>query len=99
MANTQKFEPTFPLSPSELVLLNGEHFDQKVIIGNIQLMQSEASVSFSQLGESILAAAVLAVRSTGNLDLDTRLEKSMFGLRKVKSLYAESTTITNSWPD
>ena len=99
MVITQKIEPTLPLSPSELVLLNGEHFAQKVMIGNIQLMHSEASVSFSQLGESILAAAVLAVRSTGNLDLDIRLEKVMFGLRKVKSLYAESTTIINSWPD
>lgn len=99
MSNTQKIEPKFPLSPSELVLLNGEHFAQKVMIGNIQLMHSEASVSFSQLGESIFAAAVLAVRSTGNLDLYIRSEKAMFGLRKVKSLFAESTTITNNWPD
>jgi len=99
MSNSQEIEPTLALSPSELVLLNGEHFAQKVMMGNIQLMHSEDSVSFSQLGESILAAAVLVVRSTGNLDLEIRLEKAMFGIRKVKSLYAKSTTITNSWPD
>lgn len=33
MSNTQKIEPKFALSPSELVLLNGEHFAQKVMIG------------------------------------------------------------------
>jgi len=99
MSNDLTLDPANPLSPSELVLLNGDQFAKKVMLGNIQLMHIEASVSVSQLGETILAAAVLAVDSIGNLQLDIRSEKAMLGLRKVKSLYGKPTFTPNDWPD
>jgi hypothetical protein len=99
MSDDLKIDPTNPISPSELILLNGDQFAQKVMLGNVQLMHSEASVSVSQLGEAILAAAVLAVESVGNLQLDVRSEKAMFGLRKVKSLFVKPTFQPNYWPD
>lgn len=99
MSNNHKLDPTNQLTPSELVLLNGDQFAKKVMLGNIQLMHIEASVSVSQLGEAILAAAVLAVDSIGNFQLDIRSEKAMLGLRKVKSLYGKPTFTPNDWPD
>ena len=59
--------PDQPLSASELVLLNGEKFAKKVMMGNIQLVHSEESVSVAQLGQAMLAAAFLAAESSGNL--------------------------------
>lgn len=91
--------PSQPLSASELVLLNGEIFAKKVMMGNIQLMHTEASVSVAQLGQTILAAAVLAVESSGNLQLETRQEKALFGLRKVTNLYGNPTPRPVEWPD
>jgi hypothetical protein len=99
MSNDIMLDPANRLSPSELVLLNGEQFAKKVMLGNIQLMHNEASVSVSQLGEAILAAAVLAVEFIGNLKLDVRSEKAMLGLRKVKSLFVKPTFTPNDWPE
>jgi hypothetical protein len=99
MSNSPLLDPANLLSPSELVLLNGDQFAQKVMLGNFKLMHTDASVSYAQLGEAILSAAVLAVESIGNLQLEIRSEKAMLGLRKVKSLYASPTRIENDWPD
>ena len=90
--------PDQPISASELVLLNGEKFAKKVMMGNIQLMHTQESVSYSQLGQAILAAAVLAAESSGNLQLETRQEKAMFGLRKVTNLYANPNPQPLEWP-
>ena len=90
--------PGQTFSASELVLLNGEKFAKKVMMGNIQLMHSEESVSVAQLGQAILDAAVLAVESSGNLQLEARQEKAMFGLRKVANLYANPTPQPVEWP-
>jgi hypothetical protein len=98
MSSTSSINPSNPLSPSEHVLLNGEQFAKKVMMGNIKLLHTEASVSISQLGQAILAAAVLAAEAAGNLQLEIRQEKAMFGLRKVKKLYANPTQSPVEWP-
>ena len=98
MSNNLSPNPGHPISPSELVLLNGDQFAKKVMMGNIKLLNSEASVSVSQLGQAILAAAVLAAEAVGNLELEIRQEKAMFGLRKVKNLYANPTPTPVEWP-
>ena len=77
MAPNPTIYPDQPFSASELVLLNGEKFAKKVMMGNIQLMHTEESVSYSQLGQAMLAAAVLAAESSGNLQLEARQEKAM----------------------
>lgn len=98
MPSDNSLDPINLLTPSELVLLNGEHFAKKVMMGNIKLLHTDASVSFSQLGQAILAAAVLADESTGNLQLEVRQEKATFGLRKVKRLFANPTPHQVEWP-
>lgn len=98
MSNSAPMEQSKTLSPCELVLLNGEQFAKKVMIGNFQLMHTEASVSFSQLAEAMLAAAALSVESSGNLEYEVRSEKAMFGLRKVQALYVTPTGKDNPWP-
>lgn len=99
MDSNPNLEPSNQFSPSELVLLNGEHFAKKVMMGNFQLMHIDASVSYSQLGEAILTTAALALKSIGNLQFDIREDKAMFGLRKVKSLYIKPAITENNWPD
>jgi len=99
MSNPPSLDPSIPFAPSELVLLNGDQFAKKVMMGNIQLMHTDASVSYSQLGEAILAAAELAVESSGNLQYEVRQEKAMLGLRKVNTLSAKSTHAQNNWPE
>ena len=98
MSNNLSTNPGHPISPSELVLLKGDQFAKKVMMGNIKLLNSEASVSVSQLGQAILAVAVLAAEAAGNLQLEVRQGKAMFGLRKVKNLYANPTPTPVEWP-
>ena len=92
-------DPGQSLSPSELVLLNGEKFANKVMMGNTQLMHMEASVSVAQLGQAILACAILSLESNGNLQLEVRQEKALFGLRKVANLYGNPTPKSVAWPE
>ncbi len=98
MAIDPSTEPSTPLTPSELVMLNGEKFAKKVMMGNIQLLHMDASVSYSQLGESMLSAGVLAAESSGNLKFDIRTEKAMLGIRKVKVLAGLPGSNPNDWP-
>lgn len=99
MSNNLSPNPGNPISSSELVLLRGDQFAKKVMIGNIKLLHTDASVSISQLGQAILAAAVLAAEAAGNLQLEVRQGKAMFGLRKVKNLYANPTPTPVEWPE
>lgn len=99
MSNSTAMSPGSPLSPSELVLLNGDNFANKVMMGNFKLLHTDASVSYSQLGQAMLATAVLAAEAAGNLKFEIRQEKAMFGLRKVKNLYAAPTQAPVEWPE
>ena len=99
MTPNPNLDPGQPLSPSELVLLNGEKFAKKVMMGNIQLMHMEASVSAAQLGQAILVCAILVLESSGNLQLEARQEKALFGLRKVTNLYGNPTPNPVEWPE
>jgi hypothetical protein len=90
--------PADPLAPSELVLLRGERFASKALLGNVQLLLSEESVSVAKLGEAILAAAFLACHAAGSIRLETRQKKTMFGLRKVERLLATPADVSISWP-
>lgn len=99
MPSDTPFDPTYPLAPSELVLLKGDQFAKKVMLGNIRLLHTDASVSVSQLGEAVLAAAILASEQAGGLRLELRQKKAMFGLRKVQVLYAVPTGAEIPWPD
>jgi hypothetical protein len=86
------------LTPSELVLLNGERFAHKVMIGNVDLLHVEAKVSAQELAQAALAAAFLALAQAGSLRLEIRSHKALLGLRTIKALYANPGDSTTTWP-
>lgn len=85
---TNTIDPDHPLTPSELVFLNGEIFAHKVTLGNVDLMHTDQKVSLAQLGEAILKAAFLACEQAEAFRLEFRERKAMLGLRKVQALAA-----------
>jgi len=99
MEKPNSIDPSFALTPSELVLLSGEQFANKVLAGNIKLLHSEASVSISQLGQAMLAAAFLANENSGTTKLEIRPKKAMLGLRKVNSLFVVPANAAIVWPE
>ena len=85
---TNTVDPNNPLTPSEVVFLNGEQFAEKVKLGNVDLLHSDQKVSLAQLGGTILAAAILACEQAGAFRLEVRERKATLGLRKVRDLFA-----------
>jgi len=100
MSTKSTLVPSSPLAPSELVLLNGEQFAnyRKWGEGGIKLLHLDAVVSVSQLGEAILACALLAAEAAGNLRFEVREDTTYFGLKIVKKLYANPTPAPIEWP-
>ncbi|MGD2048831.1 MAG: hypothetical protein PVH03_05025 [Chloroflexota bacterium] len=86
------------LAPSELVLLNGDRFAGKSRIGNVKLPQNGATVSAGDLGQIILAAALLACEKASVIRLEVRKKKTLLGLRKVDALFVEPLTKKDNWP-
>jgi hypothetical protein len=99
MSPNQRLDPNYPLAPSELVLLKGDRFAKKAMLGNIQLLHTDASVSVSQLGQAALAAAIAACQQAGDIRLELRQKKVTFGLRKVTTLAAVPTGDAVNWPE
>lgn len=89
---------SYPLTASELVLLQGDQFAKRVLMGNIALLHVDASVSAAQLGEAMLAVAFLACERVGTLRLEVRPKKAFLGLRTVDTLYAEPGDGGYAWP-
>lgn len=96
---TNTIDPNNPLTPSEVVFLNGELFAKKVMLGNVDLLHSNEKVSLTQLGESILAAAILACEEAGAFRLEIRERKTTLGLRKVRELFAVPATPRVNLPE
>jgi hypothetical protein len=96
---SNSIDPDHPLTPSELVFLNGEQFARKVTLGNVELMHSGEKVSLAQLGQAILAAAFLACEQAGAFRLELKDRKAMLGLRKVRDLYAVPASRRENLPE
>ena len=96
---TNTVDPSNPLTPSEMVFLNGELFAKKVMLGNVDLLHSDEKVSIAQLGEAILATAMLACEQAGAFRLEARERKALLGLRKVRELFAVPTTPRENLPE
>lgn len=99
MSVTLSIDPTYSLSPSELVFLNGDLFAQKARLGNTQLLHMDKSVSTSQFGLAVLTAAILANEKLGALSLKTYQKKALLGLRKVTSLSVRPGSTPVEWPE
>lgn len=98
MSPGSTLDPAGPLAPSELVLLRGDQFARKVMLGNVRLLHTDESVSLAQLGEAILAAAFLACHEAGSIRLQVRQKKALFGLRQVDRLCATPGDPAVAWP-
>lgn len=90
--------PADPITPSEQVYLNGERFAKKILAGNVDLLHSDAKVSMAQLGEAMIAVALLANEAVSSLRLEIREKKALLGLRTVDSLFVESSGSQTAWP-
>jgi hypothetical protein len=97
MNSSVTVDPTASLTPSELVLLHGEKFAKKAMLGNTELLHTDAKVSTAKLGESMLCAAFLGSDAGGSIRLEVRQKKAMLGLRKVNSLFVDPVS-ANTWP-
>lgn len=85
---TNTIDPNNPLTPSEVVFLNGELFAKKAVLGNVELLHSAEKVSVAELGKAILTSAILGCEQAGAFRLELRERKGMLGLRKVQELFA-----------
>jgi len=86
----------FPLTPSELVYLNGEQYAKKRMINNVKLLHADLSVSASELAYAMLATAFLASETEGALRLVVGKRKALLGSRD--ELCAEPGPAGNIWP-
>ena len=92
------------LAPSERVVLNGQRFTTaQVLLGvtgdtQVELLQNEAKVSAPQLGQAVLAVALLANDRAGSIRLDPRQKKTLLGLSSEDTLYADPGTNAVDWP-
>ncbi len=90
---------TYPLTPSELVLLNGEAFAPRAGLGDrLPLLNSDAVVSATELVRAMLAAAFLVNDHAGCLRLEARPRQTPFGPSKLPTLYVESGDAAHPWP-
>jgi len=96
---TNSINPDNPLTPSEVIFLNGELFAKKVTLGNVQLLHSDEKVSLNQLGQAILTAAILADEQAGAFRLEVQERKAMLGLRKVQKLFAVPANAREDLPE
>jgi len=96
---TNSIDPGNPLTPSEVVFLNGEMFAKKVTLGNVQLLHSDEKVSLNQLGQAILTVAILADEQAGAFRLEVQERKAMLGLRKVQKLFAVPANAREDLPE
>jgi hypothetical protein len=70
-----------------------------VVLGNVDLLHSDEKVSLTQLGQTILATAILACEQVGAFRLEVRERKAMLGLRKVRDLFAVPATPRENLPE
>ena len=88
------------LTASELVLLNaatlipgGGLLDKHKAVG------SEAEVSKKTLAQTALAASFIGLEQAGEVRLEIRVKKAIFGLRSVTALYVEPTGSSGPLPE
>lgn len=90
---------TYPLAPSELVLLNGAAFAPPAgPADRLPLLGSPATVTASVLIRAVIAAAALAAERAGALRVEARPRQTPFGPSKVQTAYLEPGEAAPPWP-
>ncbi len=87
------------LTPSEIVLLNGERFAPRAgLTHKFHLLHMEQDVSLTHLAQSMAVAAILANEQVGTLRLDPCERKTLFGLAKTTVLLVHPLRPL-AWPE
>lgn len=86
------------LTPSEIVLLNGERFAEKRLMGNVRLLRTDRKVAADQLAQAILTAAFLSNEKEDAIRFETGELSRWFGLRSRTALFVEPADEPPSWP-
>jgi hypothetical protein len=87
------------LTPSELVLLNGEKFAAKAgIFNKAHLLHLDQDVDMVSLAQLCLASALLANEQAGALRLEIRQKKAMLGLTTTQALFSDPSNQLPQWP-
>lgn len=99
---------SYPLTPSEIVLLNGEAFAPPPGLpalgpaaqgsDALPLLHTDQKVAAPALARALLRAALLAAEQAGALRLEVRPKPTPFGPSKMKSLYLEPGETDPAWP-
>ena len=102
MSTNAMLDSASPLTPSDLVLLNGEQFAQgRSWAERIELINIDAAVDAKQLGQTMLAAAFLANEQAGAIRLEVHQNEKktfLFGRLTVKELYITPGVSEAVWP-
>ena len=89
---------TDTLTPSESVLIHGDQFARKAMLGE-KLLLTDLKVSTSELTTSMVTAAILANEKQGFITLTLKKEKALFGLTSRESLKMAATGLADAaWP-
>ena len=89
---------TDKLTPSETVLLHGDQFAKKAMLGE-KLLLTDVKVSTSELVTAMVTAAILANEKKGFITLTLKKEKALFGLSSRESLKIAPAGAGNGvWP-
>lgn len=101
MTDFQAAAPPLVLTPSERVLLFGDHFSKPAgMLGYSEIVLSSGNkVDADALATSMVAAAFLANEQSGALRLDLRAGKAMFGMMNTESLFAVPGHRQVGWPE
>lgn len=87
----------FPLTPSELVYLNGEKYSpKKALINNTKLMHIDLNVATNELINAMLCAAFLTNEQEGAMRLEVRSVKHLLGSKE--ELFADPGAAVGIWP-
>ena len=87
------------LSPSELVLLRPNDFAKPKGLGGLQVLSFEQKVDGAELIRKMIAVVFLAAEAAGDIKLEVRTGKALFGLRHPRYLGVDAGTTTTAWPE
>jgi hypothetical protein len=91
-------KPTNPLTPSELILLNGEQFAEKAMWGNVTLLDGKTKVKARPFVTKMIMAAILVNEKLGVIRLEEKERQKNVVFPQI-SLIAVWNNTKATWPE
>jgi len=85
------------LTPSEVVLLFGDRFVKKSMLGE-KLLLVDKKVSMTELAYTMMTAGIFACQARGQVTLNIEKGKALFGLMKTEKLKVAGGNAPVDWP-